>query len=116
MNEATIRLKDAHGDESPFERLAAALAQCTALTLDAYARRKGLPLEDAAVRVSVGRGEDGRTLFERTLLLEEPLGPELESRLERVAETCSVHKALSAPIEIRTRVARAGTAALETKP
>lgn len=86
----------------PHGLLASALAACTGITVAMYARRKGWPLKDAVVTVSVAQGEQGTSL-ERTIALEGPLDAEQCRRLMEIAERCPIHKALGGPIQVTTQ-------------
>lgn len=97
---------------SPYEYLLAALGSCTAMTLEMYARRKGIPLERVSVRLSTARvhaqdcadceSKEGYiTEIGRELELVGPLTDEQRQRLREIANKCPVHKTLSAEIKIR---------------
>jgi uncharacterized OsmC-like protein/pimeloyl-ACP methyl ester carboxylesterase len=99
---------------TPYELLAGALASCTSMTLQMYAQRKQLALDEAQVRVRHTRvhAEDcadcesktGRVeRFERDILLRGELGTEQRQRLLEIADRCPVHRTLTGVIEIVTR-------------
>ena len=101
---------------TPYELLASALAACTSMTMQMYARRKELPLEKAVVRVAHSRfhAEDcahcetktGRIdRFDRTITLVGPLDAAARQRLLEIADRCPVHRTLTSEIEIVTRLA-----------
>ena len=95
---------------TPYELLTAALAACTAMTLQMYARRKGIPLQEVAVEVEHERGhasdceqcEDPdmsqarMDLLQRRIVLRGPLSDEQRADLLRIAERCPVHRTLIA--------------------
>src|ERR1700753_3984017 len=55
----------------PFDLLASALGACTAMTIRAYAERKGLPLMRVQVNVVHQRPTlDSKDMFHRTILIE----------------------------------------------
>lgn len=107
---------DAGGDDlgpSPYELLAAALASCTSMTLQMYARRKQWPLAEARVSVIHDRihAEDcehcettsGRIdRFQRKLELSGDLSSEQLTRLVEIADRCPVHRTLTGEILIET--------------
>ena len=100
---------DEGGDDlgpTPYDLLTAALGACTAMTLQIYARRKSIPLEEVAVEVEHRRehAEDcaesddatsGRIeRLYRRIVLRGPLSAEQRDDLLRVAKRCPVHKTL----------------------
>ncbi|MGO4306431.1 OsmC family protein [Cupriavidus sp. RAF12] len=92
------------GDASlpnPHDLLDSALAACTTLTLQVYAKRRGYDLQE--VRVTVQHEEaTGSYKLMRTVELRGELAPEVREDLLRVANKCPVHKSLSAQISIET--------------
>jgi len=100
---------------SPYGLLAAALASCTSMTLQMYARRKSLALDTVTVRVKHGRihardcgdceSRDGRVdEFVREIRLTGALDLASRKRLVEIADKCPVHRTLSGEIKIRNRV------------
>jgi putative redox protein len=88
---------------SPHDLLDSALAACTVLTVQLYAKRKDYPLE--AVSAQVDREQAGPVYrMRRRLALTGPLTPEQRSNLLRVANACPVHKTLSGTIELATEL------------
>jgi len=86
---------------APHDLLAAALAACTTLTVNLYARRKGWKLDE--VLVSVQHGQEGAAYaFQRRIRLVGALGDDERARLLDIANKCPVHKTLSGPITIGT--------------
>lgn len=102
---------------SPYDLLSSALAACTSMTLQQYARRKGWPLERAIVRVTHGRAIAGQgqehssaTRAEqlvRELELHGPLDASQQQRLLDIAEMCPVHRSLTQGIAVDTSLRRA---------
>lgn len=88
---------------TPQELLDAALASCTALTLDMYAKRKGWPVEHLRVEVEHGE-EQGIYRFRRAIHVEGSLDEEQRKRLLQIAERCPVHRLLAGQTEIISRV------------
>lgn len=86
---------------APHDLLAAALAACTTLTVNLYARRKGWPLDE--VKVSVRHGQEGAGYaLHRTLHYVGALDDAQKARLTEIANHCPVHKTLSGKIDITT--------------
>ena len=92
---------------TPICTLAAALAACTAITVEMYAGHKGWELGKVEVEVdyeSDGRG--GAKAFDVTLRVPVPLSDEQERKLLVIAGKCPVHRALAGatPIAISDRI------------
>ena len=86
---------------SPMRAVSAALAACTAITVEMYADRKGWDL--GAVEVEVEREDDGREgarSFTVTLRIPEPLTEEQRDRLLVIAGKCPVHRALAGETQV----------------
>jgi putative redox protein len=99
--------REAGGEASgplPHDLLAAALAACTTLTLNLYARRKGWKLDEVRVAVTHGQEGDAYALHRRIELAGE-LGAAEKERLMAIADQCPVHKTLSGWIAITTEAA-----------
>lgn len=98
---------------SPYDLLGAALASCTSMTLQMYARHKGIALDAATthVRHTKLHAEDcescetrhGRIdIFERELELSGELDAAVRKRLLEIAEKCPVHRTLTSETLIDT--------------
>ena len=94
----------AGGEDSgpePHDLLAAALAACTTLTVNLYARRKGYALDE--VQVGIRHGQEGAAYaLHRTIRYLGALSAEEKARLTEIANKCPVHKTLSGQITITT--------------
>jgi len=89
---------------APFELLLSALGACTAITLKMYAQRKGWPLEDVDVKLSLERTSTASAI-DRQIVLHGELSAEQRERLLQIANACPVHKTLTHPIAITTGLA-----------
>ncbi|NNJ64219.1 MAG: OsmC family protein [Xanthomonadales bacterium] len=100
---------------SPYDLLSAALASCTVMTLNMYARRKRLPVESVRVDVQHGKihardcmdceSDSGKIdHFDRVIRIDGDLTPEQRQRLLEIADRCPVHRSLHGEIKIRNRL------------
>ncbi|MCW3797221.1 OsmC family protein [Sphingomonas sp. BN140010] len=88
---------------TPYDLIATALASCTAMTLQLYARRKSWPLEHVAVNVEHRREYlNAKDDFRRELLLSGPLSEEQREHLLTIADRCPVHRTLAPGSDIQT--------------
>jgi putative redox protein len=86
---------------SPTRTLAAALAGCTAITVEMYAERKGWELGNVEVEVEMGYDEKGTpSTFDVVLKVPEPLEAEQRDRIVAIAGKCPVHRALAAETDV----------------
>jgi putative redox protein len=86
---------------SPTRTLAAALAGCTAITVEMYAERKGWELGKVEVEVEMGYDEKSTpNTFELVLKVPEPLDPQQQERLVAIAGKCPVHRALAGTTDV----------------
>ena len=107
--------REAGGSDSgpdPYSFLLAALGACTSMTLQLYARRKGIPLEKVEVSLKNSRihakdcencdSKEGKIeQIERYISLSGPLTDEQKQRLLEIAQRCPVHKTLTSEIVIK---------------
>jgi putative redox protein len=83
----------------PHELLLSALASCMAMTMQAYAKHKGLALRQVEVRVR-GRHEDGTFVIERDVKVEGDLDEAQRARVIEIGGRCPVARTLSAPVRM----------------
>jgi putative redox protein len=100
--------KTSGGDDlgpSPQELLAAALASCTAVTMEMYAQRKGWDASGLCVDVRYAPAERGAvTRFDLVLKMPPHLDEEQIERLRVIAAKCPVHRTLEGEVAFDERV------------
>ena len=90
---------------SPQELLAAALASCTAVTMEMYAQRKGWDTSGLAVDVEYTPAERGcPTRFDLLLKMPAHLDEEQIEKLRVIAAKCPVHRTLEGEVMFEERV------------
>jgi putative redox protein len=94
--------KDHGGDDSapsPQELLAAALASCTAITMEMYADRKGWELGDVTVDVNYEPAQRGSpTKFTMVVNFPKELPEDQRERLMQIGAKCPVHRVLEGEV------------------
>jgi putative redox protein len=99
---------DAGGDDlgpSPQELLAAALASCTAVTMEMYAKRKGWDTSGLAVDCRYTPADRGCvTQFELVFKMPAHLDEQQIERLQVIAAKCPVHRTLEGEVMFNERV------------
>lgn len=100
---------------SPYEYLSAALASCTAMTMQMYAKRKGWPLEHVEVHTSYGgktHAEDCEACetdaakidtFHRNIRIKGSLDEKQVRRILEIAGKCPVHRTLHSEVQVITK-------------
>lgn len=119
-------IESSDAGSAPHELLAASLAASTALTMDAYARRRGWELDEVAVEVDYAPAQRGSpTRCDMVVSLPETLSHEQRERLMQVGAKSPVHRTLEGEIVFAERVelrpvaqaaATGDAAALEPRP
>jgi putative redox protein len=86
----------------PTEYLAAALASCTAITIEMYADRKGWPLDDLEVvaEYTPRQGREDPEQIDVILKLPGGLTEEQTQRIKVIAGKCPVHRALAGETDV----------------
>ena len=93
---------------TPMEMLVGALGACVVITVQMYARRKGWPLEEVEISLSLERykkedypaytGDSGFVNEVRQhVTLKGPLTEEQKARLQEIGKKCPVHRTLEFP-------------------
>jgi putative redox protein len=99
--------EDGRGMEGPTstQGVSAALASCTAITLQIYASRKEWDLTGLEIAVETEYEGPNPKLFRLEVDYPEHLDAEQISRLERIATRCPVHRLIAeeTAIEVQTR-------------
>lgn len=96
---------------SPYEYLSGALASCTAMTVQMYARRKKWNLENITVHIDHSKEhavdcENCKSssakidTFTKTIKIEGDLTREQKERLMEIADRCPVHRTLISSVQI----------------
>jgi putative redox protein len=103
LTDAPVEAGGEASGPQPHDLLAAALAACTTLTVNLYARRKGWQLDE--VLVSVKHGQEGAAYaLHRSIRYVGQLSEDEKARLTEIANKCPVHKTLSGQIQITTEM------------
>lgn len=84
---------------NPHELVEGALAACTSLTLELYAKRKNWEIIDLSVEVKIVK-EGTDTLIERKINFGD-IPEDQKTRLLEIADKCPVHKLLVSNIKIQ---------------
>jgi putative redox protein len=91
---------------SPRRLVAAALASCTAITIEMYAGRKGWDLGHVEVDVETETTSSGSRSFSVRITVERDLTEEQLERVLVIAGKCPVHRMLASetPVSIEDRI------------
>jgi putative redox protein len=88
---------------NPHDYLEIALAGCTAITVQMYANRKGIPLQYSDVKITI-TAEGPKNEILREIKFVGDLTEEQKQSLFRIAEKCPLHNLISAGAKIETRI------------
>jgi putative redox protein len=92
---------------SPQEILAAALAACTAITMEMYAKRKGWDVGDVEVACDYTPADRGcPTRFNLVMRFPDAMSDEQVERLRVIAAKCPVHRTLEGEVMFDERIER----------
>lgn len=102
---------------TPYQYLSAALATCTAMTIQMYARRKKWEVLNVTVHINHNKEyaldcencEDPSAKIDtltRAITLEGPLSDEQKKRLLEIADRCPVHRTMQSKIQIITSLTK----------
>ena len=91
---------------SPTRTLGAALAACTAITVEMYAQRKEWDVGDVAVDVDYELDPKGTSRFEVVIEIPGDVSEEQAAQLKTIAGKCPVHRVLIGEVEIKDEVRR----------
>lgn len=86
---------------NPHEILETALAACTSLTLQMYAKRKNIALTGVQVEVNV-TSEGAESTIARKIELRGSISVEDREKLMGIANKCPIHRLLQSHITIQT--------------
>lgn len=94
-----VELGGEYNGPSPQELLAAALASCTATTIEMYASHKGWDVGEVKVKVDYEFAKRGTpTTFNVKLCLPSGMDDEQVSRITEIAAKCPVHRTLEGEV------------------
>ena len=96
---------------SPQELLAAALASCTAVTIEMYAQRKGWEVGEVEVTCDYTPADRGcPTRFNLVMRFPDGLSADQVDKLRVIAAKCPVHRTLDGEVMFDERVERVSLA------
>jgi len=97
------KLGGANEGPDPHDYLQAALAACTAITMQMYANRKGIPLTSSDIKVQIIK-EGLENQIRREIKLIGDLTEEQRTSLFNIAEKCPIHHLLQRGAQIESHL------------
>ena len=88
----------------PRDYLETALAACTAITMQQFADREGIPLVSSDVKIRILNEGDINQIYREITLIGELLTDEQRESLFAIAEECPLHRFLTKGAEIQSRL------------
>lgn len=91
------------GDDAgptPREALLASLGACTSATVKLYARRKGWPIDDVVVELSLTAEPGKKARIDKRVIITGALDAEQLKRCYEIAGKCPVHKMLVEGVDL----------------
>src|SRR3954451_22608912 len=91
----------------PYSALLASIGCCSAITMKMYAQRKGWPVEDIEIKMSLATqmvAGKRKSVFTRNIFVKGNLSREQLTRLEQIATVCPVSKILEGDIIVETGI------------
>jgi len=91
----------------PYSALLASIGSCSAITIRMYAQRKGWPVEEIEVKMSLAAqivAGKRKSVFTRNIFVKGNLSREQLTRLEQIATVCPVSKILEGDIIVETGI------------
>lgn len=85
----------------PHELLEAALASCFNITLQRFAKKRGLSIEQVVTRVSVDHSLPDETIIKYSIDIQGPVSDTERKKLIKAARSCPVHQTLSKKLTFR---------------
>ena len=85
---------------TPFGLLLSSLGACTVMTLQVYARRKGIDMQRAQVFLDYHAKPEPH--ITRALLIEGNITEQVRGRLLQIADLCPIHKLLTGTVPVHT--------------
>jgi putative redox protein len=87
---------------NPHELIEAALASCTTLTIELYAKRKNWDVSEMKVEVKIVQESKESSRIERKITFGPQNSAEEKQRMTEIANKCPIHNLLESKITIET--------------